>query len=71
MDRSLLFNDTTLRMLCIRFGMLAYHIDALDNGTILIADHFKDLSGLSLVIPGIYIDGIAFLNVYLFHNAFF
>ena len=49
--------------------MLAYHIDTFYDNTVLVCDDSEDLACLALVISGIYIHGVAFLDVKLFHNS--
>ena len=52
-----------LRLLGVGFGVLADHIDTLDDGAILGGIDGKDLAGLSLVVSGIYIYGVTLLNM--------
>ena len=47
--------------------MLAYDVDTLDNGAVPVNDHLEHLAGLTLVVTGIYLHGIAFFDVNLFH----
>ena len=71
MDRGLLLDDATLRMLRIRFGMLADHIDTFDDRAILFSDHLKYPAGLSLVVAGIHIYGVTFFDMKLLHDSCF
>jgi hypothetical protein len=50
--------------------MLGYHIDTLYDDAVLLADNLENLSGLALIVAGIYVNGIAFLDLELFHDAF-
>ena len=68
MDPSLLFNNTALRVFRIRFHVLAHHIDALDDSAVFVCNHLQHLAGLSLVVAGIHINGVAFLYMELFHD---
>ena len=42
--------------------------DALDDDAVLGGNHGKDLSGLALVVTGVYIHGIAFLDIKFLHD---
>ena len=66
-DAGLLLDDAALGLLGVRLGVLLDHIDTFDDHAILTGIHGKDLTGLSLVVTGIYINGIAFLDMQLFH----
>ena len=65
----LLLDDASLRVLSIRLGMLAYHINTFYDNAILFSEDFKNLTGLSLVIAGIHINGVTFLNAKLLHST--
>ena len=69
MDSGFLFDDTALGSLGIGFGMLGYHVHTLNEDAVFVTQHLEDLSGLALVVTGIHDDGIAFLDIELFHNA--
>ena len=63
MDSCFLFDNTALRMLCIGLGVLAHHVDTLHDGAVFLGDDLENLSGLALVIAGVHIDHIAFLDM--------
>ena len=48
--------------------VLAYHVDSLNDSTVLVCDDLKHLTGLSLIVTGIHINGVTFLYMELFHD---
>ncbi len=69
-DTGFLFDDTALGSLRVGFGVLGHHVDALYDDAVFVAEHFQNFSGFALVVTGIHIHGIAFLDIELFHNAY-
>jgi hypothetical protein len=63
MHRGFLLNYTALGILCIGFGMLGYHINTFYKGLVFITDYFQNTSLLTFVFSGIYINGIALLDM--------
>ena len=70
MDSCLLLYDTALRVLSIRFGMLAYYIYSFYDDTILVSEDFEDLSGLTFIVAGVHKNGVSFFDMKLFHDAY-
>ena len=69
MDCGLLLDDTALRLLGIGLRVLAHEVDALDNHTVLLGENGKNLAGLAFIVTGIYIHGVTFLDLELFHTS--
>ena len=65
----LLLDDASLRVLSIRLGMLAYHINTFYDNAILFSEDFKNLTGLSLVVTRVHKHGVAFPDVKFLHDS--
>ena len=63
MNRSLLLNDASLRILSRRLRALRYHVYTFYNGTILINEDLEHLTSLALICTGNNDNGIVFLNM--------
>ena len=53
MDRRLLFDDTTLRILRIGLGSLLADVHALDNGTLLLGIDLQDFALLAFAVAAL------------------
>ena len=63
MDRSFLFNDSALRILCVGFGTLRYHIDTLYDSTLLVNEHFQHTAGLTFTSTRVYVNDITLFDM--------
>ena len=63
MDRRLLFDDTTLRILRIGLGSLLADVHALDNGTLLLGIDLQDFALLAFAVARVDVNHIPFLNM--------
>ena len=63
MNRSLLLDDSTLRILCIGLGGLLADVHALDDGTLLGRIDLQDFALLALAVAGDNVNLIPFLNM--------
>ena len=61
--------DTTLGLLGIGLRVLADEVDAFDDHTVLLGENGKNLAGLAFIVTGIYIHGVTFLDLELFHTS--
>ena len=63
MDRRLLLDDTTLRILGAGLGVLADEIYALNNSPLFLNEHLKNLTGLTLIFACIDENGVVLFNM--------
>lgn len=63
MNSGFLFDNTALGMLGIGLGVLAHHIDTLHDCAVFLGDDLENLSGLALVIAGVHVDHVSFLDM--------
>jgi hypothetical protein len=71
MNGSLLLEDSALGLLGIGLGVLADEVDTLDDHTVLFGDDGEDLTGLSLIVSGVDVNGVAFFDLKLLHRSKF
>ena len=62
MNRSLLLNNTSLRILCRWLSALRYHVHTLNDGTVLVNEDLEHLTCLALISTGNNDNGIVFLT---------
>lgn len=60
MYSSFLLYDTTLRVLCIRFGTFRYHIDTFYKCTSFFNKNFQHTASFTFIFTRVYVNCIAF-----------
>ena len=63
MDRSLHFDNTALRVLGVRLLVFGNNVQAFYDGALFLYKHLDDFAGFAFVLAGVYIDGVAFLDM--------
>ena len=69
MQRSLLLYNATIRILGIRLDTLRNEIQTFDYSPLLLYKDLKHTTGLTLILPGINEDRIAFLYMQFTHYS--